>query len=241
VTYRPASQAHLRLGTATGVDGWERRERFVRKHMLAVPAMVALLAGSAVGVTAQDETSAAGIVTEVVEPGVERVIRDDAGHDLDEKHPTYRYDMDGVTITPDGTVWLASTYSREDNDANPPGGLAWALGQPGTLTIDARPVGPVSFHELSDGTLLLMAWGAPVATSDGDSTWTVLDDAGPHGGGDDCRTDGIGVTCSDASGEETTYLAGTPINQVAVAPDGTVWAVGGYEDDNGGLYHIWPE
>ena len=29
-------------------------------------------------------------MTEEVEPGVERIISDDAGHDLDETHPTYR-------------------------------------------------------------------------------------------------------------------------------------------------------
>jgi hypothetical protein len=40
------------------------------------------------------------------------------------------------------------------------------------------------------------------------------------------------------SGEETTYLAGIPINAVSTAPDGTVWAVGGYDGDNGGLYRI---
>jgi hypothetical protein len=166
--------------------------------MLALPALVALLAGSAVGVTAQDETGLAGLVTEEVEPGVERVIRDDAGHDLDEQHPTYRYDMDGVFITPDGTVWLSSTYSRSDNDANPPGPLLWALGQPGMSQPSA----------------------------------------------DDriCGNRGTGVTCWDPTTHtETTYLAGTSINQVAVAPDGTIWAVGGYAGDNGGLYRITPD
>ncbi len=36
----------------------------------------------------------------------------------------------------------------------------------------------------------------------------------------------------------TTYLAGTLINEVVVAPDGTIWAVGDYDGDNGGLYRI---
>jgi hypothetical protein len=55
-------------------------------------------------------------------------------------------------------------------------------------------------------------------------------------------TRGTGVTCWDPTTEtETTYLAGTPINQVAVAPDGTTWAVGGYAGDNGGLYRITPD
>lgn len=56
-----------------------------------------------------------------------------------------------------------------------------------------------------------------------------------------CGTRGIGVMCWDQATEtETTYLAGTPINQVAVAPDGTIWAVGSFDGDNGGLYRITP-
>ena len=162
---------------------------------------IGLLAGSAVGVTAQSpEPEQAGLVTEEVEPGVERIISDGAGHDLDETHPTFRYDMDDVYITPDGTVWLSTTYSRSDNDANPPGWLRWAFGQPGTTSVPA---------------------------------------------GLGCRPDfrdDLGLTCFDPATEtETEYLASTPINAVAVAPDGTIWAVGGYDGDNGGLYRITPE
>ena len=69
-------------------------------------------------------------MTEEVEPGVERIVNDGAGHDLDEKHPTYRYDMDGITITPDGTVWFSSTFSRSDNEVSPSFGYVWALGRP---------------------------------------------------------------------------------------------------------------
>jgi hypothetical protein len=181
----------------------EIEEVQMRKHMLAVPVVVAVLAGSAVGVTAQDGAGPDGLVTEEVEPGVERIISDDAGHDLDETHPTYRYDMDDVIVTPDGTVWLSSTYSRSDNDANAPGPLLWALGQPGTTRLP----------ELLCGTARSTTVGG--------------------------ETVDMGVTCFDASsGQETTYLANTPINAVAVAPDGTVWAVGGYDGDNGGLYRI---
>ncbi len=132
-------------------------------------------------------------MTEDVEPGVERIIRDDAGHDLDEGHPTYRYDMDDVSVTSDGTVWLSTTHHDSDNDAHPPGGLLWALGQPGTTHLPDRF----------------------------------------------CWTEGSGVTCFDfAEEEETSYLAGTPINEVAIAPDGAVWAVGGHDGENGGLYRI---
>jgi len=88
------------------------------------------LAVSTAGVSAQEEAD--GLVTEDVEPGVVRVISDGAGHDLEETHPTYRYDMDSVFVAPDGTVWLSSSYRDTDNEANPGGGLVWALGQSGT-------------------------------------------------------------------------------------------------------------
>ena len=176
----------------------------MRKHMLAVPVLIAVLAGWAVGVNASDDTDPDdteldGLVTEEVEPGVERIIRDDAGHDLDETHPTYRYDMDRVYVTPDGTVWLSTSYFGSDNRANPPGGLIWALGQPGTFRTPDFRCGPVPEEE------------------------------------------GFGVICLTSEGVNITYLAGTPINDVVVAPDGTIWAVGGYDGDNGGLYRITPE
>ena len=177
----------------------------MRKHiMLAVPVLIAVLAGSAVGVNATDDTDPDdteldGLVTAEVEPGVERIISDDAGHDLDETHPTYRYDMDDVAVTPDGTVWLWSSYHDTDNEANSLNGLLWALGKPGMSEAPDVPCLPRLEEE------------------------------------------GSGVICFDpATGDETVYLAGTPINAIAVAPDGTVWAVGGYDGDNGGLYRITP-
>ena len=157
------------------------------------------------GASPSPSLPAAGLVTEDVEPGVERIISDGAGHDLDEKHPTSRYDMDDVFVAPDGTVWLSTSYSGTDNDANGPGGgLVWAVGQPDTARYPGD--GPLCFRGTFDNPGLL------------------------------------GVTCYDlVAGTETKYLAGTQINAVAVAPDGTFWAVGGDGAENGGLYHITPE
>ena len=180
------------------------RRTVVRKHMLAVPVLIAVLAGSAVGVNATDDTDPDdteldGLVTEEVEPGVERIISDDAGHDLDEGHPTYRYDMDDVAVTPDGTVWLWSSYHETDNEANSLNGLLWALGEPGMSELPDVYCDPVPEEE------------------------------------------GLGVICVDTpEGVLTTYLAGTLINEVVVAPDGTIWAVGDY-DGEGGLYRITHE
>jgi hypothetical protein len=108
------------------------------KHLLAMPVLVAVLVAGAAACSPQGETDSASpqggtdtadLVTEEVEPGVERIRSDGAGHDLEERHPNFRYDMDDVYVTPDGTVWLSSSYRDTDNEANPPGGLVWALGQ----------------------------------------------------------------------------------------------------------------
>jgi hypothetical protein len=185
------------------------RRTVVRKHMLAVPVLIAVLAGSAVGVNATDdtdpdETELDGLVTEEVEPGVERIISDGAGHDLDERHPTYRYDMNDVAVTPDGTVLLWSAYHETDREAHTVARglnvLQWTLGEPGMSELPDIYCDPVPEEE------------------------------------------GLGVVCVDTpEGVVTTYLAGTLINEVVVAPDGTIWAVGDYDGENGGLYRITHE
>jgi hypothetical protein len=108
----------------------------MRKNLLAMPVLVAVLVAGAAAcnnsspsASPSSETTTADLVTEDVEPGVERIRSDGAGHDLEERHPDFRYDMDDVYVTPDGTVWVSSSYRETDNDANPPGGLVWALGQ----------------------------------------------------------------------------------------------------------------
>ena len=50
------------------------------------------------------------------------------------------YATNGVFVAPDGTVWLNASYRDTDNDANPPGGLVWALGQSGTSQIAPKYV-----------------------------------------------------------------------------------------------------
>ena len=120
------------------------RRTVLRKPMLAVPVLIAVLAGSAVGVNATDDTDPDdteldGLVTEEVEPGVERIISDGAGHDLDERHPTYRYDMEDVAVTPDGTVWLWSGYHETDREAHGLTGLTSSCGHSGSLGCPSCP------------------------------------------------------------------------------------------------------
>jgi hypothetical protein len=180
------------------------RRTVLRMQMLAVPVLIAVLAGSAIGVNATDntepdDTELDGLVTEGVEPGVERIISDGAGHDLDEGHPDFRYDMDDVAVMPDGAIWLWSSYHETDNDANPPGGLLWVLGEPGETTT------PES------------------------SLFCYIPES--H----------FGVICWDPVEEmEVPYLGGVRINALAIAPDGTAWAVGEHDGENGALYHITP-
>jgi len=54
---------------------------------------------------------------------------------LDERHPAFRYDLDRITITGDGTIWLQTTYQRSDNQAHPAGAFMWALGRPGSVAV----------------------------------------------------------------------------------------------------------
>ena len=68
----------------------------------------------------------------------------DAGHDLEERYPTYRYDMDDIFVTPDGTVWLSTGYHDSDNEAYPRAG---SCGRSGSL---GRPVCP-SFFCFAEG------------------------------------------------------------------------------------------
>ena len=241
--------------------------------------------------TAPDTTAGplAGLSTEEVEPGVLRIISDDAGHYLDETHPTRPYDLDGITIQPDGTVWLRASFSGDDNEANPPGPLVWALGQPGVLGIaEGIPaLGPHMLLAPSDGSLLVVGdrvvrlAGEAFVPDDGPmhrsmpsgTLWLIpasdLSELLPEGesapgmhgilatistggewlspgelsrftgtaGGANCWTVGDGVGCWDR-GAETSFLEGTPINQIAAAPDGSLWAVGGYGSGGGGLYRI---
>jgi hypothetical protein len=231
----------------------------------------------------------AGMLVQEVEPGVMRIIDDGAGHDLDERHPNYRYDMDGITIGRDGSVWIMSTYSRSDNaaNANPDGYLLWALGRPGmtggapwgdlvpladgsVLILDGESIirfdgqtfvpddGPMQ-RPLGRGATLwliepdelteLIPDGQPVTRPSErlavvwDGRWQTLSEFGRgiDEGFGRCWV-GDGVRCvNERRGSVATFLEGTPLNQVAVAPDGAIWAVGGYSDehgDNGGLYRI---
>ena len=111
----------------------------MRKHiMLGVPVLIAVLAGSAVGVNATDDTDPDdtgpdGLVTEEVEPDVERIISDGAGHDLDETHPDFHYDMDDIAIMPDGAHGGPATTNRQRRQPT-----GWtpvgARGEPGETT-----------------------------------------------------------------------------------------------------------
>jgi hypothetical protein len=198
----------------------------------------------------------AGLVTEEVEPGVLRIKSDGAGHDLDERHPDFRYDMDAIAITGDGTIWLASTYHGSDNVANPPGSLVWALGRPGIYSVaEGIPLrGTGYLVPLADASVLVVSHDRVVRF---DGTAFVPDD-GPtgrpvHGGTlwlmepDEL----MGLVADGASVERPDDLLaaiwneswgrwdkGTQINRIAEAPDGSLWAVGGYEGEGGGLYRI---
>ena len=192
---------------AAGPHRWRFRAMFSATRIIGAAAIVALAGGSLLtgallplrGEESGSDAQGPELVTEEVSPGVERVISDDVGHDLDARHPTYRYDMDKIFVAPEGPGRNSPTTHDSDSDGKAPedGSMIWALGQPGL------------FH-------------APRMTCHrGDS--------------------GLGVECNDpTTGRQSFYLVGTLITDVAVAPDGTVWAVGDHADENGGLYRITP-
>ncbi len=134
--------------------------RTTRTSLLVAAITSGLLTGSLVGVAAQDETDALRLLTEEVEPGVERIISDGVGHDLDETHPDNRLDTDGIAVAPDGTVWLTTTNHGDDN-TYPSSAFIWALGQPGGYTHEhGLPVDtPIpDLVTLADGTLLAVGY-----------------------------------------------------------------------------------
>ena len=228
-----------------------------------------------------------GLVTEEVEPGVLRIIRDDAGHDLDAGHPDWRLDLDGITITSDGTIWLRTSAHDEDNGVDQAGPPLWALGRPGGVTPPVWGGDPIP---LADGTMLFpgdpghvfdgttftpdngatvrpvsggMLWllepddlmglvpdgvtikppvgRLAVMWHVGDGRWSTVSEASQsaRSGDHTCRPTSSGVSCIDDSrGNEVRYLRGNQINQVAVAPDGAIWAVGALDGQGGGLYRI---
>lgn len=118
-----------------------------------------LLAASAVGATAQDGDAATSpsLITEVVRPGVEIVLGDEADHDLTERHPEHHRDMDLLAIGPDGTVWIASS-ARFADKAFLDGQEVWALGRPGMTSIEGQDL----------DALLVRADGTPTALVEGD-------------------------------------------------------------------------
>jgi hypothetical protein len=236
---------------------------------------------------ATSEAPASGLVTEDVEPGVVRIVKDGAGHDLDKGHPRSPYDTDGLSVGGDGTVWVLSTYHGGDNQAHPLAGwMVWALGRPGIFgvkdglpanasnTILATADGSLLFlanggivrfdgskftpaadtsFPLADGTLQVFSPsqaagaspnpGSPTETFlmiNANGHWTSVDDRAKlvDLDGSFCIATNEGVVCEgDRFGAGRTYLSGMSINQIAKAPDGTLWAAIS-SDGGGGLYRI---
>ncbi|MET0773580.1 MAG: hypothetical protein ABWZ82_10880 [Candidatus Limnocylindrales bacterium] len=160
-------------------------------------------------------TVLSGLVTEVVEPGVLRIIRDDAGHDLDEGHPDWRYDLDDLVIGSDGSIWLATTLHGTDNRATTDDRSIWSLGRPGKVTIPQGVGDPVP---LADGAILFVGDspvrfdGSSFRPDGGPPAWPVL------GGTLWVLKPGdlTGLGMDDVAGE-------SPGDRVAVIWDGGSW------------------
>lgn len=111
------------------------------------------------------EPPSSSATTQDVEPGVVRVFKDSAGHDLDKGHPKNRLDTDGIAVGGDGTVWVLSTYHGSDNEAHPQAGwLVWGLDRPGIFGVkDGVPANAsTDILATADGSLLLFRDGGIV-------------------------------------------------------------------------------
>jgi hypothetical protein len=139
-------------------------------------------------------------------------------------------------VTPDGTVWFASTQ----------GGVESWDGEAFEHHLEGRWI---QWLGIDDGTL--WAFGDGYWTFEY-GAWSRQEPAWAAGLGTDTRrrimtsdgavwkATGNGVTRRTEDGV-TRYLKGRPINEIAVAPDGAVWAIGGVSrTENGGVYRIKP-
>lgn len=99
----------------------------MRVRRLSIAAIVAgLLAGSVAGTAAQDDGTAPDLEsfrTREIEPGVVRILDDDAGHDLTRKPLQIHH----IVVGPSGQVWLSVTVPGEDERTDSP--RMWPLGQ----------------------------------------------------------------------------------------------------------------
>jgi hypothetical protein len=206
---------------------------------------VALVLSSVASTRAQAEDAkmAGGpvVTTEEVEPGVERVLGDDAGHDLAQEVPRHGRDMHRIAIGPDGTIWLAGSYDRSD-DEHAQGQQVWAIGKPGLWGFeDGVPEYIESLFVGEDGRL--WAIGSGVAAFDGE-TWTSLSGASRRLGTDDGTLWFVhpqGGVEAWVGTDSKRYLKRHEIREIALASDGTVWAVGHARNGGGAVYRITRE
>jgi hypothetical protein len=273
-----------------------------------------LFAGTIAGTAAQDGGPASDIEsfkTRVVEPGVVRILDDNAGHDLTRKWPDQRRDINRVAVSPSGEVWLSITASGSDNDKldgarlwplgreatyGPKDGIGkhhgrlffdeqgqlWVLGSrpaffdgeewdssaakrsvvapDGTVWLSGRGLGVESWDGTTltphlentftdtlfaspDGTIGVNAWNG-VYLYDG-AEWDLANHADGRRAVPEDGT--LAVLLDDRKGmrifqdgASATVLKGNRLDEIAGAPDGSVWAVGGVGKANGGVYRVDP-
>ncbi len=182
-----------------------------------------LLLGSVAATAAQEDGSATDIGsfrTREIEPGVLRVLDDNAGHDLTKKWPQMRRDIDHIAVGPDGQVWLSITASGPDNERLD-GARLWPLGQEVTY----GPKNGLGKHHgrlLFDADGNLWVLGNKVSLFDGEewtSTQARRDLVAPDG--TVWLASGVGVDAWDGS-EITHHLDNVWTDTIFVSPDGTI-------------------
>ena len=115
------------------------RRTVLRRHMLAVPVLIAVLAGSAVGVTATDDTDPDDQARTASSPRRWSRASNASSATTPVTISTRDIRRTAMTWTKSPSRLMApcccwSSYHDTDNDAHPPGGLLWTLGEPGETT-----------------------------------------------------------------------------------------------------------
>jgi len=193
------------------------------KRLAIAAVTVGLLAASVTGASAQDDGRSKGIEsfrTREMQPGVLRVLDDNAGHDLTRKWPRMRRDVDHIAVSPSGEVWISITASGPDNDRLK-GARIWPLGR--SITYGPKDGLPGDHRRLLfDETGQLWVIGSKASLFDGQQ-WTSIgaryDLVAPDG--TVWLSTGLGVEAWDGT-ELTRHLDNTFTDSIFVSPDGIV-------------------
>lgn len=138
------------------------------KRLTSAGIAMCLLAGVVGGAAAQDSEPTTYDMwrTKELQPGVLRIVDDNAGHDLTRKWPRNHYGYQHVAVGPDGDVWLSVSVPTRDPKQSV-GARLWPLGREKTYGT-ADGLGQHHHQMAFDEAGRLWVFGNRIATYDGE-------------------------------------------------------------------------